>query len=162
MLLNTEATTWLLKGPNCIFKIWFVGVCKLPIPLAPLFLLFSLRARADFSNALETERVGQRGRGRESHSHTHRNIYTHRAQHKRDLRSVDWTEDSHNEHKSKNPAERGPSRGSVRVWNIVKDWENFLITNIIKHGLISTLPKHFNNITYNEYWFGEMIIFNCL
>ena len=117
MLLNTEATTWLLKGPNWIFKIWFVGVCKLPTPLAPLFLLFFLRARADFSNALETERVGQMEgkRQRVSLTHTQKHIHTHTAKHTRDLRSVDWTEDWHNEHKRKNPVERGPSKGSMCV-----------------------------------------------
>lgn len=135
-----------------------------PNPSCSSFSSLYLRARADFSNTLETERVGQRAgkRLRVSLTHTHKHIYTQSSAQKRDLRSADWTEDSHNEHKSKNPAERGPIKGSVCAWNIVKDGQNFLITNIIKYGWISTLPKHFNNITYNEYWFGEMIIFNCL
>lgn len=134
-----------------------------PNPSCSSFSSLSLRAKADFSNTLETERVGQREgkRQRVSLTHTHKHIHTELSTQERleecwlNRRLTQWAQ-------KQEPCREGPIKGSVCGWSIVKDWQNFLITNIIKYSLISTLPKHFNNITYNEYWFGEMIIFNCL
>ena len=53
-----------------------------PNPSCSSFSSLSLRAKADFSNTLETERVGQREgkRQRVSLTHTHKHIHTETAQ----------------------------------------------------------------------------------